>query len=483
MMAIHDVITSVGIDIGTSTTQLIFSKLKVENRASDYVAPRIEIIEKDVIYRSEIYFTPLISDTEIDADAIKTIVENEYKRANMTPDMVDSGAVIITGETARKSNANQVLNALSEAAGDFVVATAGPDLESVLSARGAGVDKMSEKTRSVMMNLDAGGGTTNIAAFDYGVLKGTCCVDIGGRLIKVKNGKITYIFHKIKKIAADAGILLEVGGTADPRQIRKVADIMADILAEAIGIKMKTSLSAGMYTNDGKELPELGRVTGITFSGGVADCIYNPAEPGTDPFKYGDIGIILGEAIRENKYFKEIEILQPAETIRATVVGAGVHTTEISGSTISFTDGQLPIKNVPILSVREEDEATIDQFIKAIEAQLPLYLTEKGIDDVVAIAFGGWEKRSFVDIQELADALIKAAQPIIAGPHPLIVVIENDIGKALGHALKIKLRGIKEDVVCIDGIKTVSGDYIDIGEPVCGGHVLPIVIKTLIFNS
>ncbi len=166
----HEVILSVGIDIGTSTTQLIFSRLTIENRASSYTVPRIQIVEKEVIYRSLIYFTPLKSSTEIDAEAVKKIVRDEYKAAGMTPEDVKTGAVIITGETARKQNANDVLEALSDLAGDFVVATAGPDLESVLSARGAGTDKLSHEHRTTVANLDVGGGTTNIAVYE----KGTC---------------------------------------------------------------------------------------------------------------------------------------------------------------------------------------------------------------------------------------------------------------------------------------------------------------------
>lgn len=163
-------ILSVGIDIGTSTTQLIFSRLTIENRASSYTVPRIDIVDKEVIYRSKIYFTPLRSATEIDAEAVKRIVREEYQAAGMTPEMLRTGAVIITGETARKENANEVLEALSDLAGDFVVATAGPDLESVLSARGAGTDALSKEKRTAIANVDIGGGTSNIA-----VLRRACC--------------------------------------------------------------------------------------------------------------------------------------------------------------------------------------------------------------------------------------------------------------------------------------------------------------------
>ena len=152
----QEIIFSVGIDIGTSTTQLIFSRLTIENEATSYVVPRINIVKKEVIYRSDIYFTPLLSATEIDMEKVKQIIRKEYEKANMKPEDLTTGAVIITGETARKQNASIVLEALSEMAGDFVVATAGPDLESVLSAKGAGADAISKKDRIVVANLDVG---------------------------------------------------------------------------------------------------------------------------------------------------------------------------------------------------------------------------------------------------------------------------------------------------------------------------------------
>ena len=476
-----DIINSVGIDIGTSTTQLIFSRLVIENRASSYTIPRIDIVDKQVTYRSGIYFTPLLSADEIDAAAVKEIVRSEYQKAKMTPDMVQSGAVIITGETARKHNANQVLNALSDWAGDFVVATAGPDLESVLSARGAGTDVMSEEHRSVMANLDIGGGTTNIAAYNRGTLMGVTCLDIGGRLIKIKDGKISYVFHKIKKLAESIGVRLDVGVSADLSALRRVTDCMAEVLAQSIGLSPKTSLSDGMYTNDGHPLSEHPAITELTLSGGVADCFYNADQSGKDTFRYGDVGVLLGNSLRANRAFSSVKVLHPAETIRATVVGAGIHTTQISGSTISFPEGALPIKNIPILRVSEADEASSETIISSIRTQLPLYVAD-GRQEQVAISFAGWDKGTFNALQELADALVKGAEEVIKGPFPLIFIIENDIGKALGHTLNLKLNHNKY-VICIDGIKALSGDYIDIGEPVCGGHVLPVVIKTLIFNS
>lgn len=144
----HEVILSVGIDIGTSTTQLVFSELTIENQATSYTVPRISIVDKKVIFRSEIFFTPLLSQTEIDGEAVKQILESQYHKAGIKPEEIKTGAVIITGETARKENANVVLDRLSGLAGDFVVATAGPDLESVLSGRGAGADNFFKRKKN-----------------------------------------------------------------------------------------------------------------------------------------------------------------------------------------------------------------------------------------------------------------------------------------------------------------------------------------------
>lgn len=475
----HEVILSVGIDIGTSTTQLVFSRLTIENRAGSYTVPRIDIVNKEVVYRSKIHFTPLRSSTEIDAEAVKEIVREEYRAAGRKPEDVRTGAVIITGETARKQNANEVLEALSDLAGEFVVATAGPDLESILAARGAGADSLSAERRTVVANLDVGGGTSNIALYQSGVLRGTCCLDIGGRLIKVENGTVTYVFPKIRRLAEAHGIALAAGDRADGDTLYRVCRLMAGQLAQALCLTKPDGEHSGLYTNGGKPLPREPSVKAVTFSGGVADCIYH--SPEGDPYRYGDVGVLLGRAIREDPDFQKVELFQAAETIRATVVGAGIHTTQVSGSTIRYERDRLPVKNIPILKVSEEDEASLETLKASITNQLPLFEPE-GRAEQIAIAFSGRNHTGFADIQALAAAVIEGAEGVIWSKYPLIVVVETDIGKVLGNALNVLL-DFRKEVICIDGIRTMAGDYIDIGEPIAGGQVLPVVIKTLIFNS
>ena len=476
----HEIIKSVGIDIGTSTTQLIFSELTIENEASNYVVPRINIVDKKVTYRSKIYFTPLLDQKTIDAEKVKGIIEKEYQDAGMKPEDLSTGAVIITGETARKQNANVVLDTLSNLAGDFVVATAGPDLESVLSARGAGADKLSKEHRETVANLDIGGGTSNIAVFQNGILRGTSCLDVGGRLIKIdENGKIYYIFPGTKELAKAHGIEINVGDTAKEETLMKVCELMVDQLAQAINKEPADEMHSRMYTNQGKRLKEEPVINAVTYSGGVAS-VYYEGEP-ADVFAYHDVGVLLARAIKNHPVLKTVPTYQAAETIRATVVGAGTHTTNVSGSTIQYTDGKLPIKNIPVLRMSEEDEQNPALFQTTLQRKLQLFMNE-GHMEQVAIVVSGKYHTSFLKVQELAEMIIHGAEAVISGTYPLIIVLENDIAKVLGNAINVLLER-KKDFICIDGIYANDGDYIDIGEPVAMGRVVPVVTKTLIFNS
>ncbi|MBS4537840.1 ethanolamine ammonia-lyase reactivating factor EutA [Clostridium sp. D2Q-11] len=473
-------ILSVGIDIGTSTTQLVFSNLTIENTASAFSIPKIRIVDKKVIYKSEIYFTPLRSAIEIDGESVRKIIEKEYKRARIQPEDVDTGAVIITGETARKENASMVLNKLSGLAGDFVVATAGPDLESIIAGKGAGADLLSKTKRSIVANLDIGGGTTNISVFKDGEIIDTTCLDIGGRLIKInpKTMRLEYISEKIKKLAEKMRISLEVNKEIRINDIKAITNRMSEILEEVLGVKEATEDLNLLLTT--KDLKRNYNIEYISFSGGVADCTYEE-DSYSNNFQYGDIGIILGKSIKDSILFEKFSIYKPPETIRATVVGAGSHTTDISGSTITFTKDIFPLKNIPILKLSEEDEKLNYQSLsQRIKEKVEWFNLDNG-NQQVALSLKGVKNLSFKELQAMAESIIAGMKEILNLNIPLIVVVENDIAKALGQTIHRYL-GYKKDVVCIDSVRVENGDFIDIGKPLANGRVVPIVIKTLAFG-
>lgn len=478
-----ETLISVGIDVGTTTTQVIFSNITIENMSSGARVPEFKIVGKEIFYKGKIHFTPLRSNTEIDETALKEIIEREYKNAGINPDDIDSGAVIITGETARKENAQNISKVLSGYAGEFVVATAGPDLEGIIAGKGSGAAKLSYENNDIVANFDIGGGTTNIAVFSQGEPIDTTCLDIGGRLLRFdKSGLVEYISPKLADICKEVNINIEKGKKYPDEVIRKICRYMAEILLEVSGVRPRSRLLELTLSPKSTALRLDYKIDRVSFTGGVADYIYNN-QAETDLYKFGDIGILLGYEIKAILNEFASKVIMPEETIMATVVGAGTQTMDISGSTISYSQSAaLPLKNIPIIEITEKEERVNEEELeKTIMAKLQWYCLETQ-KQKVALFLKGERNVSFEKVTSLSKVIAKVWEEFYPHGEEVIVVIENDMAKVLGQSISRKLSNKQREVVCIDGIKVSSGDYIDIGKPIGNGSVLPVVIKTLVFN-
>ena len=478
-----ETLISVGIDVGTTTTQVIFSNITIENMSSGARVPEFKIVGKEIFYKGKIHFTPLRSNTEIDETALKEIIEREYKIAGINPDDIDSGAVIITGETARKENAQNISKVLSGYAGEFVVATAGPDLEGIIAGKGSGAAKLSYENNDIVANFDIGGGTTNIAVFSQGEPIDTTCLDLGGRLLRFdKSGLVEYISPKLADICKEINVSLEKGKRYSDEVIRKICRYMAEILLEVSGVRPSSRLLELTLSPKSTALRLDYKIDRVSFTGGVADYIYNN-QAETDLYKFGDIGILLGYEIKAILNEFASKVIMPEETIMATVVGAGTQTMDISGSTISYSQSAtLPLKNIPIIEITEKEERVNEEELeKTIMAKLQWYCLETQ-KQKVALFLKGERNVSFEKVTSLSKVIAKVWEEFYPHGEEVIVVIENDMAKVLGQSISRKLSNKQREVVCIDGIKVSSGDYIDIGKPIGNGSVLPVVIKTLVFN-
>ncbi len=434
---------SVGLDVGTTSTQLIVSALQIENRASTFSVPEMQITNRQILYKSPVHFTPLLQEELVDGEALRSLVEAEYRNAGITREMVDTGAVIITGETSRKENAAAVLANLSDLAGDFVVATAGPDLESILAAKGAGAVEYAAETGTNVLHMDIGGGTSNLCLIQQGHIVATGCLNVGGRLLKFdKKGAISYISPVLDGIFSK-----KVGQIPTISDLKDLANTLVCALEMAAGLRPSDHLLAQLQTTEATPLPSVPEGCVISFSGGVADCIRQDFPN----LAFGDMGPRLGKAIRASRLCAGPYRLGK-ETIRATVVGAGCHSTQLSGSTVFYQNMTFPQKNLPVVT----------ELSALSRLDGPGVLALPG-------ATGGYRQ------------IVQMAQKIATQwpAQPVLTALEADMAKALGHALALRLPKDRT-ILCIDRVKFSEGDYLDVGTPVSAA--IPVVVKTLILN-
>lgn len=475
-----DDLLSVGIDIGTSTTQVIFSRLFVENTSGYFSVPKVSIVDKQVIYKGRVYETPLKTMSMIDADAVREIVAVEFAAAGFTPQDTQTGAVIITGETAKKDNASLVLEGLSGFAGDFVVSTAGPDLESIIAGKGSGAKTYSKEHQCTAANLDIGGGTSNLVLFDQGEVVSVGCLDIGGRLIRVSPElKVLYISESARRIAEWKQIRIETGENIKPERLIEIAEAMNELLEQMLGLREEETILKELQTPGSSPFNAGGRkIDAVFFSGGVADAIYG----GTgDLWKYGDIGVTLGQAVSRGRLMESGAGIKPAETIHATVVGAGTYTTTISGSTITYTRNLFPMKNIPVLLLHDDEQRAAFNGDIELVAERMRWAQKQTDSEQIILAMKGKNNPGYLEIKALAKALAGAADRVLEADEPLLILVECDMAKALGQAVYHAGNG-RRDVVALDSIHVEENDYVDMGRPLMGGLVIPVVVKTLVFG-
>lgn len=446
-----ETLTSVGIDVGTTSTQLVVSRLAVENRASGFAVPEMVITNRDVVYRSPVHFTPLLEGKLVDGEKLRAIVEDEYRKSGISRNKVDTGAVIVTGETSRRENARTVLSSLSEYAGDFVVATAGPDLESVLAARGSGAADYSRNTGKTVLHMDIGGGTSNLSLIRDGEILQTGCLNVGGRLVKFsEQGEITYLSPVLFGICS-----WKIGEVPTKQQREELAETLAAALEMAAGRRETSPLLSQLLTEESAQPWEIPREElVVSFSGGVADCIREVFPP----LHFGDLGPELGRAIGQSSLCRG-EYILGAETIRATVIGAGCHTTQLSGSTVYHQNIRFPLKNLPVLKL--SDISSLGEKLSRQEQQM-------------IVSTAGIQSPSYRQIMELAEMLLEQMKP------PILLCLEQDMAKALGQALAIRLPP-DAPILCIDRVRLEEGSFLDIGTPV--GGAIPVVVKTLVLSK
>jgi ethanolamine utilization protein EutA len=478
-------ITSIGIDLGTSTTKFIVSRLRLGRIASTYSLPRYQIVERKLLYTSPIYSTPLINQEEIDMEQVSQILQKEYAKAGLQMSDIKSGAVIITGETATKRNAQQIVHLLAERSGDFVVATAGADLEGVLAGKGSGAESRSKKIRGVIANIDIGGGTANIALFQRGKVIGTVTFHIGGRLICLDpQGEILYVSPHLRRWLKEKGRIIEKGQRITFEELKEITVQMSHAMLSYLSGEGNDPDLAHLFV--GPPLEQVPTIDEIMISGGIGRLMMEKEAPSSleEVAVHRDFGPLLAHSVKVVSLNYSFQVIPPEQTVRATVIGAGMQSTEISGSTVFINPSFLPIRNLPVLKLElDETEMFSVHFIKEKVEEIMdvgLRLFDPHLSPPFALALHGLKYCSYSLLQTLADELTAHYKKRFPESRLMVIITENDMAKALGQSLSIRCQG-KPHVICIDQIRVEHGDYIDLGEPL-SNTIIPAIIKTLAFS-
>ncbi len=468
-------ILSVGVDVGSSTSHLAFSKL-VLKKDEHSATRRFNIEERNIVYEGRIINTPLLDDNTIDIDRLADFFKEEYQRAGIDPEDIQTGAVIITGESARKQNAKQIAEALSNDAGKFVAATAGPNFESLIAAMGSGAAARSKDDNKTILSCDIGGGTSNIAVSKNGEILSTSCISVGGRVLGVSSeGKIWRIDEPALKVMQHLGLNYKIGDQISKDDIESIASTLAEILFEVITGPANSALARQLMLTDDLTFPS--RIDEYSFSGGIAELMY----AGLDNFN--DIGQILADQINLLTPKLRSAVIEPTNKIRATVIGAGAYSLSISGSS-GFMDDKIafPIRNVPVIRVDvDRSKLSVEHIISQINVSFQRFDLEEG-EDVIALYFKDPVMASYPQLELFARSIEGALTNSIQNKIPIILIFDTDIACSVGSVIR-RETDLKTNLLSLDELNLKEGDWIDIGEPLVAGQVFPVTVKSLVFNN
>lgn len=468
---------SIGIDVGSSGTQLVVTRLRLEAPRGDGAA-RLSTTQRETIYRSPVFLTPYADADRIDEQRLGAIVDRALGEAAVSPDDIDCGVVILTGAAAARANAAQITARLAETCGDLVSAAAGDHLEARLAAWGSGAVERSAEFAQRLLNIDIGGATTKLAVCDGGRIAETAALEIGGRLVAVDpQGRIERLDLDGVNYAGRCGISWEIGGSASWAERRAVAARMADDLMALLSGRADTETSTTLLVTD--HMPNLAGVTGVMISGGVGEYV-----AGRETASFGDLGLALGRALvqRIDRGALPWPLLPAGECIRATALGASAYSVQLSGRTgfISDAGRLLPRRNLPVVSPDVSIADVIDS--AALAAAIRVALTRQAPQGDVVLSLTWQGDPEHARLAALAAGIRDGLSDRTAAGLPAYVILDGDIAGSLGAVLRDEM-GFDGPLLVLDGIALADLDYVDLGRVRLPSETVPVTVKSLVFPS
>ena len=471
-------LVTVGIDIGSSTTHLLFARLHLQ-RLTQSLSSRFAVVRRDVLHRSRILLTPYRPDGLIDTEALRRFVDDAYRGAGLRPDEIDTGAVILTGAALERSNARAVADLFAGGGGRFVCASAGHNLEAILAAHGSGAAVLSHRRGDTVLHIDIGGGTSKLSLLRDGEVLDTAAVGVGGRLVALDAEARAVRIEPAARIVADRlGISLRLGERLPAAERRRMAELLVETLLEVASGRVGSELARELLLTEPPGPAWAEPPAALTLSGGVSEYVY-----GRETATFGDLAPELASALadagRQGRLPADLQSLE--EGIRATVIGASQFTVQLSGNTIHISNpAVLPLRNLPVVHARLPAAGLDEQAVQAAISRGFRRLDLQEGEAPVALALPWEGEPCYRALRALAGGIARALPRSAEARFPLVLAITGDVGWSVGAILTEEL-GITADVVSIDGLQLLELDYIDVGEVVQPANVVPVVVKSLTF--
>lgn len=471
-------LTTVGIDIGSATSHLMFARVHL-HRLTQSLSSRFVVVRREVLHHSDILLTPFLDDGSIDAAALGVFVRAAYDAAKLAPRDVDSGAVLLTGEAIKRRNAQAIAALFAAEGGRLVCASAGHHMEAVLAAHGSGATALSRREGSTLLNVDVGGGTTKLALIRAGEVCATAALAVGGRLlVRDRVGTVLRLDGPAVSAAEAAVLRIALGAQAGSGSVERLVTVLADAVVSTIR-QQPDALARALHLTE--PLPAFGRLDGITFSGGVSEYLY-----GRTDFDYGDIARPLAEHLRAAIADARLRapLRQPAEGLRATVIGASQFSVQASGNTVHLSPGAaLPLRDVPVLVPDLDLGEAVSPADVAAAVRRSLARVEDTAPPAVALALRWQGDPLYARLRALAEGLAQgvAASPAGTGSAALVLLADGDVGRLLGRILEQELN-FRRPLICLDDLTLHELDFVDIGAVIQPAGVVPVVIKSLLFH-
>jgi ethanolamine utilization protein EutA len=445
------------------------------------LSSRYFVVSRETLFQSPVSLTPYKSEELIDDAELGAIIDRAFADAGLHPDDIDAGVVILTGEALRRENAQAIAGVLAEQRGEFVCASAGHHMESMLAAFGSGAARVSHESAKRILNIDIGGGTTKLALVEHGKVTATAALHVGGRLLVVDEAKrIVRLDPAGKHLAAMAGFRWSRGDAVDAAAMERVAERMAGAILASVAARPLPADVQGLFLTE--LLPDLDGVDGVMFSGGVAEYVYQ-----RETRDFGDLGRLLGLALRRKLDAGALPwpLLPPGECIRATALGASEYSVQLSGNTIYISDPGtlLPRRNLQVLQPSYVCGERIDPdgLARAIRAHFTAFdLAEGEREAALALRWEGTP--SYERISGFAEGIRRGLANTIARGMPVYIMVDGDIAQTLGAILRDEM-GVASEILVIDGVILRDFDYVDLGRIRMPSQTVPVTVKSLVFGE